>query len=48
MAQLRPLAVKPAPLDTGSFSPRPTLNDTLFFVAIMTPSKKMIQRLDLC
>jgi hypothetical protein len=24
----RPLAVKPAPLDTGSFSPRPTDSDT--------------------
>jgi len=27
----RPLAVRPAPLLTGSFSPRPTDNDTLFF-----------------
>ena len=33
----RPLAVSPAPLDTGSFSPRPTLRDTPF-LAITTPS----------
>ena len=26
----RPLAVSPAPLDTGSFSPRPTARDTDF------------------
>jgi hypothetical protein len=31
------LAVSPAPLLTGSFSPRPTLNDTPFFVAILVP-----------
>ena len=36
----RPLAVSPAPLLTGSFSPRPTLNDTLF-LAITHPSTKM-------
>jgi hypothetical protein len=30
----RPFSVKPAPLDAGSFSPRPTDNETLFFVAI--------------
>lgn len=34
----RPLAVKPAPLETGSFSPRPTAKLTDFF-AIMHPSK---------
>lgn len=28
----RPLAVRPAPLLTGSFSPRPTAKDTLFFI----------------
>ena len=30
----RPLAVSPAPLDTGSFSPRPTDSDTPFFAII--------------
>jgi len=30
----RPLAVSPAPLDTGNFSPLPTDNDTDFFLAI--------------
>ena len=30
---VRPLAVRPAPLLTGSFSPRPTAKDTLFFIA---------------
>jgi len=28
-----PAAVRPAPLDTGSFSPRPTDKDTDFFLA---------------
>jgi len=28
----RPLAVKPAPLDTGNFSPRPTASDGPFFL----------------
>ena len=36
----RPLAVKPAPLDTGSFSPRPTLKDTFFF---MRPSIQLLR-----
>jgi len=27
----RPFAVKPAPRDAGNFSPRPTLNLTVFF-----------------
>jgi len=31
----RPLAVKPPPLDTGSFSPRPTDNDGPCFLAII-------------
>jgi hypothetical protein len=31
----RPLAVKPAPLDTGSFSPRPTDRFTFFLVAMI-------------
>jgi len=30
----RPLAVSPAPFDTGSFSPRPTANDTDFFAML--------------
>ena len=30
----RPLAVNPAPLDTGSFSPRPTDSETVLLVAI--------------
>ncbi len=29
----RPLAVSPAPLDAGSFSPRPTANETDFFLS---------------
>jgi hypothetical protein len=32
----RPLAVNPAPFDTGNFSPRPTANETPFF-AIYAP-----------
>jgi len=34
----RPAAVRPAPLDTGSFSPLPTDNDTDFFFAMSTKS----------
>jgi hypothetical protein len=30
----RPLAVSPAPLDAGNFSPRPTARDGFFLVAI--------------
>ncbi len=30
----RPLAVSPAPFDTGSFSPRPTAKDTVFFAML--------------
>jgi hypothetical protein len=31
------LAVRPAPLLTGSFSPRPTLRDTPFFAITLHP-----------
>jgi len=31
----RPLAVKPAPLETGSFSPRPMASDGPFFFAVV-------------
>lgn len=37
----RPLAVRPAPLLTGSFSPRPTLRDTPFLVAIYAPIQEV-------
>jgi hypothetical protein len=30
-----PLAVKPAPFDTGSFSPRPMARDGVFFLVAM-------------
>jgi hypothetical protein len=30
----RPFAVRPAPLETGSFSPLPTARDTPFFLAL--------------
>ena len=37
----RPFAVRPAPLDTGSFSPRPTASDTDFF-GIRLASKSVL------
>jgi hypothetical protein len=36
-----PLAVSPAPLDVGSFSPLPILSDTSFFVAMVTPQLRI-------
>ena len=35
----RPFAVKPPPLDTGSFSPRPTDSDGFLRVVILSPGK---------
>jgi hypothetical protein len=36
------LAVKPAPWDAGSFSPRPIANDGVFFVAIISLQSSLI------
>ena len=38
----RPLAVRPAPWDTGSFSPRPTDSDGVFLLAIIFSQSLLI------
>jgi hypothetical protein len=44
----RPLAVKPAPLETGSFSPRPTAREG-FFLAIEHRRRRTRKRnVDIC
>ena len=38
----RPLAVRPAPLETGSFSPRPTAREGFFAMVLIVKDKKYL------
>lgn len=42
----RPLAVSPAPFDTGSFSPRPTARDTPFLAIVFRRCKTAVRLLN--